>query len=157
MQFQALINISSLLKVTLFVIVMSNNLPHFNQSFVVIYRMTWHHRPPWESPYGSATGWMSSSLDGESSCRGDAGHLEAAESSASLLHLKICQQLHSCCVMSKKTCVTWKERLLHSFHQTLQIMFYVVHHNVDLVHVAPDNYFLFEEGVKITVQTPQKQ
>lgn len=38
--------------------------------------------------------------------------------------------------------ITWQEGLLHSFHQTLQVMFYIVHHNVDLVHIASNDYFL---------------
>lgn len=56
-----------------------------------------HHSPPWEYPYGSVTDWMSLNLDGESSCRGDVGHLEVVESSASLLPLKKREYLHSCC------------------------------------------------------------
>lgn len=38
--------------------------------------------------------------------------------------------------------ITWQERLLHGFHQTLQVMFDIVHDNVDLVHIASNNYFL---------------
>lgn len=85
---------------------------------------------------------MSLSLDGESSYHGDVGHLEVAESSVSLLHLKKVLRVTQLLCDEQQTSVTWKKRLLHSFHQTLQIMFYIVHHNVDLVHVAPNNYFL---------------
>jgi len=37
---------------------------------------------------------------------------------------------------------TWQKRLLHGFHQTLQIVFYVVHYNVDFIHIATYNNFL---------------
>lgn len=37
---------------------------------------------------------------------------------------------------------TWQERLLHGLHQALEVVLHIVHHNVDLVHVAAHNYFL---------------
>lgn len=40
--------------------------------------------------------------------------------------------------------VTWQEGLLHGLHQTLQVVFYIIHHNVDLVHITSNNYFLMQ-------------
>lgn len=132
---------------------------------------------PWGYPCGSAADWTSSDHDAGSSCRGGVGHLGAAESSESLLHLK---EQTSCClwgegqtfdaipILKKKyiyihihftkdktpfypiqqdqsqtiSDVTWQERLLHGLHQTLQVMFYIVHHNIDLVHITSNNDFL---------------
>lgn len=37
---------------------------------------------------------------------------------------------------------TWQERLLHGLHQALEVVLHVVHHDVDLVHVAAHDYFL---------------
>jgi len=37
---------------------------------------------------------------------------------------------------------TNKEWLLHRLHQTLQVVFNVIHHNVDLVNVRTDNDLL---------------
>lgn len=31
---------------------------------------------------------------------------------------------------------------IHSLHQGLQVMFQIVHHYVNLIHIAPDNNFL---------------
>lgn len=42
----------------------------------------------------------------------------------------------------KGSYITWQKRLLHGFHQTLEVMLNIVHHNVDLVHIASNNYFL---------------
>lgn len=44
--------------------------------------------------------------------------------------------------------VTWQEGLFHGLHQALQVMFYIVHHNVDLIHVAPDNDLLSQQEVE---------
>lgn len=41
---------------------------------------------------------------------------------------------------------TWQERLLHGFHQTLQVVFDIVHDDVDLIHIASHNYFLILWG-----------
>ncbi len=46
---------------------------------------------------------------------------------------------------STMSLITWQERLLHGFHQTLKVMFYVVHDDVDLVHITSNNYFLTKE------------
>ena len=39
--------------------------------------------------------------------------------------------------------LTNTERLFHGFHQSLEIMFNVVHDDVDLVHVTTNNYLLY--------------
>lgn len=41
---------------------------------------------------------------------------------------------------------TWQERLLHGLHQAFEVMFHVVHHYVDLVHIAAHDYFLEKES-----------
>ena len=39
--------------------------------------------------------------------------------------------------------LTDAERLLHGFHECLEVMFYVVHYYVDLVHVTTDHNLLY--------------
>lgn len=43
--------------------------------------------------------------------------------------------------------ITWEKRLLHGLHQAFQVVLHVIHHNVDLVHVASNDDFLtWEKG-----------
>lgn len=56
-----------------------------------------------------------------------------------LLHTNIDQS-------STTSHITWQEGLLHGFHEALQVMFYVIHHDVNLVHIASNNYFLIQWG-----------
>lgn len=37
---------------------------------------------------------------------------------------------------------TWQEWLLHCFHQTLEVVFYIVHYNIDFIHITTYDDFL---------------
>lgn len=50
--------------------------------------------------------------------------------------------------------LTWQKRLLHGFHQAFEVVFNVVHHYVDLIHVATHDNLLDPKERKIIAMNP---